>query len=669
MNIDIQSLTQWSAPREVQTKNGPRILRKGPLTEAYRSAWRANKEAMKEAGLTMAPVDRENPSGDWQALWWAKIDGQEAARRQAVIDASRAVTADVSIPAPAGMAYMPFQLAGIAAMRDRPATLLADQMGLGKTIQAIGVVNADPSVVKVLVVCPASLKINWRNELKKWLVRPLRVEVQKSGQPWCGDAADVVVLNYDILGKYPQIYTVAWDMLVADECHFVKNPKAQRTRLLLGSRRKGFESPGVRARRRLFLTGTPILNRPVEIFPLLESLQPGKWTFRDKIRYCAGFQGRWGWDFSGAAHLDELQERLRSSVMVRRMKCDVLTDLPPKRRQIVELPSDDCEELCQEECSAWDESGAEMAQARADMVLADASDDEIAYRAAADRLRSAASVAFARISELRHRVALAKVPAVVDHIKGVMEDTGKLVLFAHHLDVIGQLMGALKEFSPLCVTGETKQDLRQGIVDLFNGNPDHKILILGIHAAGVGLSVKASVEVFAELDWVPGIVSQAEDRCHGIGRGIEGEPLQVQHLVLERSLDARMVRAIVHKQEIADKALDKGLAAIEASEPITSINIDLPTKAEMAKEALTVDARLHDAVLEGMQRLAKVCDYAASKDDHGFNGCDAPIGHSLASRSQLTPKQVVVGRRILIKYHRQLPDHINEIIRERKGDQ
>jgi len=114
MNIEIEKLTTWSAGREVRTQNGPRILRKGPLTAEYRAAWRANKEAMKAVGLSMGPVDRNDPQGEWEAIWWQPIDGELARKRDEAVEASRATDAAVDIPAPDGLAYMPFQKAGIA---------------------------------------------------------------------------------------------------------------------------------------------------------------------------------------------------------------------------------------------------------------------------------------------------------------------------------------------------------------------------------------------------------------------------------------------------------------------------------------------------------------------------------------------------------------------------
>lgn len=157
----------------------------------------------------------------------------EAAKAaQAAIEASRATNADVAIPAPEGLDYLGYQKAGIAYAMERPGTLIGDDMGLGKTMQAIGAINADPDARRVLIICPASLKLNWAKELRKWLVRPLSIGVA-DGKTF--PATDIVIINYDVVGKHrARIDAVEWDSLIVDECHYLKNPKAQRTKAVLG---------------------------------------------------------------------------------------------------------------------------------------------------------------------------------------------------------------------------------------------------------------------------------------------------------------------------------------------------------------------------------------------------------------------------------------------------
>ena len=205
----------------------------------------ATKDLVKAAGFRWDPAAK---------VWWttdetkaAKIsrpdavaainaERMEAARAaQAAIEASRATDSDRDIPAPSGLAYLPYQRGGIAYAMERDGVLIGDEMGLGKTIQAIGTINADPDAKRVLVICPASLKLNWQKELRKWLVRPLTIGIAE-GKSW--PFTDVVIINYDIVDKHrPAIDTVEWDLMIADECHYLKNPKAQRTKAVLGGKK------------------------------------------------------------------------------------------------------------------------------------------------------------------------------------------------------------------------------------------------------------------------------------------------------------------------------------------------------------------------------------------------------------------------------------------------
>lgn len=666
--LELGTLLAWSAPKEINTRMGRRTLRTAPPTDAFSALWKveATKAELKAAGIGWGK-DRD---GNWEVCWWQPLSTTQAAEENAAVEASRATTSDVVVPCPDGLAYLPFQRAGIAFLRDHQHTLLADEMGLGKTVQAIGLINSDPTMKRVLVVCPASLKVNWRNELTRWLVRPLTVGIQESGAAWVGNLVDVVVLNYDILAKFPAIYVHQWDLLIADEAHYVKNRNAKRTKLLLGAVKKDqkAEFPGIQARRRVFMTGTPILNKPVEIFPLLESLEPGKWTFKDKIRYCAGMQTRFGWDFSGASNLDELQLRLRRTVMCRRLKREVLTELPPKRRQVIELAANGSSDLVEREAEAFEAHEALLTRLKAEAEVLRLSDDEAAYRLAVEKLKGAFTVAFTEIAQMRHQVALAKLPKVVDHLMSILDAGDKVVVFTHHHDVTDKLAAALSDYSPLIVDGRTDVGERQEIVNRFNAGG--QLLLLGIRAAGVGLSVKAAIEVFAELDWTPGIVQQAEDRCHGVGRGIEGEPLLVQHLVLERSLDCRMAKTLVAKQDIADRALDKGASAVVGAEPVLTVTVGsvleepedtAPPRREAApgqpkaETATKVSDELRQRVHAGLKILAGLDpDYAAAINGVGFNKFDGEFGHSLAERSYLTDKMVLAGAKLCRKYRRQL---------------
>lgn len=602
---------------------------------------------------------------------YADKDAKEAlAGHVETVAASRATDANIDVPCPDGLAYLPYQKAGIAYAMRRPRVLIGDEMGLGKTIQLLGIINADPSIKNVLIVCPASLRLNWQREAQKWLVRPFTFHVVNSSDPPPADATFVIVGYPRISGKAGQVVFGAlmarqWDLVGADECHYVKNPSAQRTVALLGAgakRAKGSTpakeaSPGLisRSRRAVFMTGTPILNRPIEIHPLLQALDPASWGnfFAFAKRYCDAHQVQAGrklvWDFKGASHLDELQEKLRSTVMVRRLKKDVLTDLPPKRRQIVTLELNGAAEAVRHERAAWERFEDELARLRLEADLAHAAGDKEAYEAAVSALTQAQRLAFTEISKERHNVAVSKIPACIDHIKGILEaDVPKVIVMAHHHDVIHALAAEFGD-EAVTLTGETPMADRQAAVDRFQTDPTCRVFIGSITAAGVGLTLTAaSTVIFCELDWVPGNVSQAEDRAHRIG---QRDSVLIQHLVLDGSLDARMAEVIVDKQNIADAALDnQNLIKVPALP--SDKGKDRPSKYPQAD-----DIQRH-AAAAAMKMLAGMCDGAHQLDGSGFNKLDAAAGHRLAALQRpMTDGEVWFAKKLANKYRRQLtPD-------------
>jgi hypothetical protein len=205
--INLETLLPWSAPVRVQTKIGPRVLRKAHPNEEFSELWNNGaKETLKAAGIGWS----KETDGTWLVCWWGQVPAEETTKTQATIAASRAADADVTIPAPPGCTYLGYQKAGIQFALERPGTLIADEMGLGKTIQGIGVINADPKIARVLVICPASLKLNWYRELKKWLVRPLSVGIADSK---VFPTTDIVILNYDIAHKYERALSFYWDLI------------------------------------------------------------------------------------------------------------------------------------------------------------------------------------------------------------------------------------------------------------------------------------------------------------------------------------------------------------------------------------------------------------------------------------------------------------------------
>ena len=633
----------------VETKSGPRILRKAAPTRAFWLAWWEHKIDLKAEGIGL----NKTPDGKWKVNWWQELPKEEQEKLKASQLASRATDAQVDLPCPAGLEYLPFQRAGIAYALDRKRVLLGDEMGLGKTIQAIGAINAIPEIKKVLVICPASLRLNWKKELEKWLVRNMSITVIDGGKFSDWIDADIVICNYDVIKKHRKRIDLAgpYALMILDESHKLKNPKTQRTKAIYGDTKSGQKA--IKADRVLALTGTPIVNRPIELWPFLQFADPdglGKSFFGFAKKFCNAYQGPHGWDFSGASNLDQLQRILRQRLMVRRLKADVLSELPAKRRQIIELPANGAARAVAHEqkiAAKWED---DIALHQANVELAKVAADPLDYDTSVENLRQCSKIAFAEMSKVRHQVAMAKLPVVITHLEEALEE-GPVVCFAHHRDVISQIA---KAFVGRCVTitGEMPMQARQAAVESFQGG-EIDLLIGNIQAAGLGITLtRSSHVVFAEGDWVPGNLSQAEDRCHRIGQ--QGSVL-IQHLVLEGSIDAIMIREVVAKQAIIDKALDEesDLPKFVAPTKEKASTADT-SRSKLDKAAGRISEEQSEAIHVGLRKLACLCDGARSIDGRGFNKIDARIGRSLAEETSLTRRQAALGQKLIQKYRRQL---------------
>jgi SWI/SNF-related matrix-associated actin-dependent regulator 1 of chromatin subfamily A len=602
------------------------------------------------------------------------MDEIEAAAAMALV-ASNASDASIDIPSPPGLEYLPYQKAGIAYALTHPRCLIADVMGLGKTIQAIGLANALPDCRRVLILCPASLRINWQREWQKWDTKGLTVGIAE-GKVW--PDAEVVILSYSILGKHLAATRAAeWDLVIMDESQYLKNSKAQRTKEALGGGSKGNHISPIPTKRLVMLSGTPIMNRPIEFWTTARALDPqglGRdyWSFVKT--YCGAFKGRFGWDLTGSSNLTELNRIARSRFMVRRQQEDVLSELPPLRRQLVVLAPNGAAQEVKREMAAWERHEKASAGIRDRMEAAEKEGDQETYRRAVDELRTARRVAFTEMAKERYAVGMAKVPAVIEHIENMLEEgIRKIVVFAHHHDVIEEIYMRFGVVNSVKLTGEMTTEARQAAVDRFQTDPECRVFVGSIKAAGVGITLTAgSHEVFAEMDWTPGAIAQAEKRCHRIGQVY---PVLAQHLVFDGSLDARMMLLLGEKEDVIAEAMDDpGEIEIPimtrpqvepdilqvAIEP--NLQVAKETKATQKKEQKVKTPSFTEeqvqAIHKGLIMLRGRCDGAIKEDGAGFNRYDADIGHLLAGKFSLTEKEAAIGQKMIRKYQRQLPKEL-----------
>lgn len=672
--VQVEALLPWGAPKEVNTKLGPRRLHKAPADEKFWETWRAYRDQLKTAGVSVT----RNQSGEWEVCWWRLPDAATVAKQEAAIAASWANAGTMVVPTPEGLALRPFQIAGVQFALAREGTLIGDEMGLGKTVQLIGVINTDETIQKVIVVTKASLKENWRNELTRWLTRPLRVAVQYAGTDWVGTDADIVVINFEICHRYKtHIDATPWDLAGVDEVQQCKNRKARRTEVVLGApmRQKKVDGkkvmlpvePGIKARRRIALSGTPLEQRTEELFTVLRWLAPKDWPsyWRYAERYC-GYKV--GGDTKGATNIDELNRKLRSSIMIRRLKADVLKELPPKTHMVVELePDDACRRAIADEQRELDEIRHRAASEVE--AAAEASDD---FEGKVEALRSpTAKWAFTEIARIRHNTAVAKCGVALEALLEDIEEAGKVLVFAHHKDVLQTLHDAIP--GSVMITGDTPPEKRQAIVDHFQRTSaaECPVFFGSIRATGEGLTLTAAtLVVFVEEDWVPGKMAQCEDRAHRIG---QHDHVLVKHYVLPGSIDVKIAKSAVRKAKVSRAALDAKVVAPQTEQAPAVVVLADPGKpsgpvvvtTKNGKTSCVVTDALRELVHSGLRRLAgNDPDRAAERNDIGFSSADGVFGHSLAERTYLTDKMVPYALRMCRKYHRQLGEEFAKKLEE-----
>jgi SNF2 family DNA or RNA helicase len=439
----------------------------------------------------------------------------------------------------------PFQAQGVAFITSRDGrALIGDEMGLGKTVQALAYLQAHPAIRPAVVVCPASLKLNWAREAVRWMegVNVHVIDGRYNGGQL--PKADLYVINYDVIpdkrnGKQVQNGTGWWSHLKAikpqsiilDECHYIKNTKALRTRDTC-KLCKGVPSV-------ICLSGTPIVNRPIEMYNAINIIEPGVFPsfWRYAQQYCGATHNGFGWDFSGATNTEELHDKLTRTIMLRRLKRDVLKELPPKVRTVVPL-----------ELSAKCER--EYQRADADLLgwLRETQGADAAANA------SAAEV-LVRIEKLKQLCVRGKMKAALEWIHNYLEEAEKLVVFCTHTETIHALVKEFGETQTVVIDGSVPGAQRQDRVDRFQADPTVRLFIGNIKAAGVGLTLTAaSATCFLELGWTPGEHDQAEDRIHRIGQ--EADSVNAYYLLADSTIESEIATLLDEKRKVLASVLD-----------------------------------------------------------------------------------------------------------------
>ncbi|NXW48589.1 SMAL1 protein, partial [Nyctiprogne leucopyga] len=435
---------------------------------------------------------------------------------------------------------MPFQREGVNfAILRNGRLLLADDMGLGKTIQAICVAAYYREEWPLLVVTPSSVRFTWAEAFHRWLpsLSPDSTNVIVTGKDNL-TASLINIISFDLLSKMDKQLKSAFQVVIIDESHYLKNVKTARCRAAM---------PLLKAARRvILLSGTPAMSRPAELYTQIAAVQP---TFFPQfhsfgLRYCDARKMPWGWDYSGSSNLTELKILLEESIMIRRLKSDVLSQLPAKQRKMVVV-------------------APEGISAKTKAVLAAEAKKMVKGYESKQKEKEA-------LLQFYNRTAEAKIHSVIEYILELLESgNDKFLVFAHHKIVLDAIVAELekKRVEYIRIDGSTPSAERQSLCQKFQFSEKQVVAVLSLTAANMGLTLSAAdLVVFAELFWNPGVLIQAEDRAHRIG---QTSSVNIHYLVARGTADDYLWPMIQEKIKVLGEA---GLSETNFSETAESTN-------------------------------------------------------------------------------------------------
>ena len=433
---------------------------------------------------------------------------------------------------PEGRELYPFQYVGVRFTELAGGrALIGDDMGVGKTIQALAYAALHPEQHPVLVVCPANVKFNWLKEARAWLPTYESAVIRKGSDPV--PDADIVVINYDLMHKQQaRLEERGFNIVICDESHYLKNNKAKRTQATLAV---AGASKSV-----LCLSGTAITNRPNEFFTTLNLLRPVEFpSFMAYAKqYCDAYHNGWGWDFSGASNIKELHERTRS-VAIRRLKKEVMAELPDKIRQLVDVvPNNSDMRQYRKTHQSWVNE----------------------YQALKSNGALPAGFVLNMLTELRHEAGRLKAKDAATWAINYYDSTEKpIIVFTHHRDVQDAVV---QEYSKQggkkygIIHGGVSAENRQRLVNNFQDG-QLSALFCSTVAAKEGLTLTAADTVlFVEREWVPGWEEQAEDRVNRIGQ--DAETVHALYLTVKGTIDEKFNAVVEEKRKVVAAVLDGG---------------------------------------------------------------------------------------------------------------
>lgn len=447
----------------------------------------------------------------------------------------------------------PYQEEGVEFLLRNKGGILLDEQGCGKTIQAITAVDralTAEEIKKVLIICPSIMRRTWKSECEKWCTvltssyssSSSKIQVIETSKQFISDTATICICSYEYALHNFKTYRNSasgfkykgFDCVIVDESHKIKNPSALRTKAVLNL----LVSPTIKYK--ILLTGTPITKCIDDLYCQLRPFLPeevlGKNIYSFRRNWMYQKSNGFGMEYYGCKDSAKLHDLLYS-VALRRTKKEVLPQLPKlmHNKIVVDIKK-----------SLADES----------MKFVDLAIQSVLGKPV--KLDTEESL---HVSQVRKTLGLSKVKATVKYVMNLLEDSTtedneKIVVFAYHTDVITALKESFTHAKIECgvITGSTSMSTRQTLINRFQDKKDTlQVLVVNILAGGVGITLTAaSTEVFAELDWTPANIQQAEARCHRIS---QTRDVNVTFMLGENSLDTAIFDTLIEKLKITKEIL------------------------------------------------------------------------------------------------------------------
>jgi len=503
---------------EISEHFGQKLMDDRLLTEPVKYVW--VEKLLCESDMAFNIWGNINKDLPFMSMWLPKA---------AVIQEEKTLDREIDYSPYSHRPPMEHQKVAIEKLLANSHFILADDMGLGKTTSTV-IASIESDVKKVLIVCPASLKINWKREIEEYTdEKTIIVE----GRKW-GSTFKYYIINYDILKNFhttennedfKTIVNEGFDLAIVDEAHYISNSQAQRTKLLNDILNK---IPKV-----WLLTGTPMTSRPINFYNLLKIVKsPLTLNWKTYVlRYCKGYQFRVGgrkiWNTSGASNLSELRDQTKA-VVLRRLKTDVL-DLPEKIISPIWLEM---------KSSFYDDELTEFLRITEEQ-----------------KTKESITVTLNRLMRLRQLIAIDKVEHTCELIDRVLEQDRKVIVFTNFTVSLDMLK---EKYKKKCVVldGRMSKDVRQMSVDRFQNDDKVKIFIGNIKAAGVGITLTAAdVVIMNDLSFVPADHSQAEDRAYRFG---QKNSVLVYYPIFENTIEMTIYNILQKKKNVIDEVMGDG---------------------------------------------------------------------------------------------------------------